>query len=105
MFRNSLQTAFAGSRYTPGPMKTVIRLFSDHPTSVGETYAEHASYAAGFGFRMVLGGLACMIHAIFPFLFVKTASSCVRELHGRISTGPRAGLTSVPPGARPANAP
>ncbi|MBM3515755.1 MAG: capsule biosynthesis protein, partial [Alphaproteobacteria bacterium] len=32
-------------------MKTVIRLFSDHPTSVGETYAEHASYAAGFGFR------------------------------------------------------
>lgn len=86
-------------------MKPVIRLFSSHPAAVGETYAEHAGFAAGFGFRMVLGGLACMIHAVFPFLFVKTASDCVRELHGRISTGPRAKLAGMIPGARPANLP
>lgn len=57
------------------------RLFIDHPRSVGETYLQHMGTAGRFGSRMVVAGLACMLHGIFPFLFVKTGSNTVRTLH------------------------
>lgn len=56
--------------------------FTEHPTEVGETYSEHLVHAGGFGLKMVLGGLACMIHAALPFLFVNTGSRVVRQLYG-----------------------
>jgi Family of unknown function (DUF6356) len=59
-------------------------LFTDHPASVGETYGEHLLAATGFALRMVLGGLACLVHALLPFLFERTASNCVTELHQRM---------------------
>ena len=60
------------------------RLFTDHPTSVGESYSEHLLTASGFGLRMVLAGLACMVHALLPFLFVKTGSVQISTLHDRM---------------------
>ncbi len=62
-------------------------LFTDHPASVGESYGEHLVQATGFGVRMVLGGLACIFHGLLPFLFVKTGSTQVVKLHGRMVTG------------------
>jgi Family of unknown function (DUF6356) len=59
-------------------------LFTEHPASVGETYGEHLRAAVGFGLRMMLGGLACLAHALLPFLFERTASKCVTELHQRM---------------------
>ncbi|MBX3709133.1 MAG: hypothetical protein KF702_05180 [Gammaproteobacteria bacterium] len=50
-------------------------IFTKHPHSIGETYFEHMKFASYFGFNMVLGGLACLIHAIFPFFFQKTGSN------------------------------
>ena len=44
------------------------RLFQAHPASVGETYLEHMVHAAYFGSRMLLAGLACLIHALIPRL-------------------------------------
>ena len=61
-------------------------LFTDHPASVGETYTEHMAMASSFGIRMLLGGLACLIHGIFPFLFVKTGSRFIANLHDRMVT-------------------
>lgn len=58
--------------------------FTDHPASVGETYGEHLRSACSFSASMIAGGLACLVHAIFPFLFVSTASSTIRELHDRM---------------------
>ena len=46
--------------------------FTAHPASVGETYLQHGRFAFAFGIRMFLGGLAAMVHAAFPFLFVTT---------------------------------
>lgn len=63
-----------------------MRLFTDHPASVGETYVEHLGMAGGFGLRMILGGLACLVHGLLPFLFTKTGSRIVTELHGRMVT-------------------
>jgi hypothetical protein len=68
----------------------IAKLFTDHPRAIGETYGQHARTALSFGWRMTLGGLACMIHAIVPGLFVKTASRTVvqldAEMRGRVPT-------------------
>lgn len=60
------------------------RLFTEHPASVGESYTEHMAMAGGFGGRMILAGLACLVHAVLPFLFVRTGSAAVAELHDRM---------------------
>lgn len=59
-------------------------LFTEHPASVDETYGEHFIMATGFGARMILGGFACLLHGIFPFLFVKTGSAQISTLHDRM---------------------
>ena len=43
----------------------------------------HAGY---FGVRMVFAGLACLVHAVLPFLFVKTGSLAITELHHKMVT-------------------
>ncbi|HLX55172.1 MAG TPA: DUF6356 family protein [Aquella sp.] len=50
-------------------------IFTEHPHSVGETYWQHAKFAGLFAGSMLAGGIACLLHAIFPFLFQKTASN------------------------------
>ena len=67
-------------------LKPLANLFRDHPASVGETYFEHLLHATGFGVRMVLGGIACMLRGLLPFLFVKTGSRQIQTLHGRMIT-------------------
>jgi len=42
------------------------RWFTAHPETVGETYAEHLGMATSFGCRMVLAGVACMLHGVLP---------------------------------------
>ena len=64
----------------------ITKAFTEHPASVGETYGEHLVMASGFGVRMVIGGLACILHGIFPFLFVKTGSKQIESLHGKMIT-------------------
>jgi hypothetical protein len=49
-------------------------IFTQHPHSINETYFQHLKFAFCFGSRMLLSALACMIHAVFPFLFEKTGS-------------------------------
>jgi hypothetical protein len=59
----------------------LLRAFTAHPASVGESYREHFAMASGFGLRMIAGGLACLIHGFLPFLFVRTGSTQVTALH------------------------
>lgn len=56
------------------------RLFQAHPDDIGETYAEHAGHALVIGLRMLGAGLACLIHALIPGLFVRTASHTVNGI-------------------------
>jgi hypothetical protein len=62
------------------------RLFTQHPESVGETYLQHLRQASAFALGMWVGGAACLIHAIFPFLFVRTGSDWVSKLHYRMTS-------------------
>lgn len=58
--------------------------FTTHPASVGETYTEHFRSAAFFGFSMLLGGAACLVHGVLPFLFTRTGSGTIARLHDRM---------------------
>lgn len=50
-------------------------IFTEHPHSLGETYWQHFYHASRFGTAMVIGGIACCIHALLPFCFKKTGSN------------------------------
>lgn len=63
----------------------MLDAFNRHPAAVGESYGEHLAHAAAFGVMMIAAGLACLVHAIFPFWFEKTASDCIKRLHARMS--------------------
>lgn len=65
----------------------LTRKFTDHPTEVGETYGEHFVTAMGFGLALFRAGFSCIVHAILPFMFEKTGSTCITELHERMVTG------------------
>jgi hypothetical protein len=60
--------------------------FSEHPTSVGESYRRHFVHASEFSLRMIAGGLAVAVHAILPFLFMRTGSSIIASLHDDMIT-------------------
>jgi hypothetical protein len=62
----------------------LARLFTQHPASVGETYLQHLRSAATFAICLLAGALACLVHAFLPFLFERTASHCIRQLHERM---------------------
>ncbi|AUW58336.1 hypothetical protein C1T17_09705 [Sphingobium sp. SCG-1] len=73
------------------------KLFLEHPRHVGESYLGHMHTAASFGARMMLGGVACMIHGLLPTLFVKTGSSTVRQLYSKMQPrAERASQASMP---------
>jgi len=55
--------------------------FTAHPRDVGESYLEHACFACRYGVKMTLGGIAALVHGVFPFLFQKTGSRITRELN------------------------
>jgi hypothetical protein len=52
----------------------MISLFTKHPNEVNETYFEHARFAFCCGCKLLLLGMAALVHAFFPFLFTKTVS-------------------------------
>ena len=62
--------------------------FTQHPHELGESYFEHMGQASRVGAKMAVGALACFVHAIFPFLCVRTGSSTIdglyRRIHGRV---------------------
>ena len=60
--------------------------FTVHPASVGESYFQHLRKATGFSLRMIGGGVAVLIHAVLPFLFTKTGSTIIADLHTRMIT-------------------
>jgi hypothetical protein len=58
--------------------------FTNHPRDVGEGYFEHMAIAASFGAQLAGGAFACFVHAVFPFLFVRTGSATIDKVHRRL---------------------
>lgn len=80
----AVQTKASKASYV-GTLKMVLECFTDHPTSVGETYGEHLRTASGFGVAMMFAGAACLIHGLLPFLFTNTGSATISRLHDRMT--------------------
>jgi len=58
--------------------------FTEHPASVGETYGEHFAAAMGFALGLMKAAFCCAVHALLPFLFERTGSRCIEDLHERM---------------------
>ena len=56
-------------------MLKIFSIFTVHPQSVGETYIQHLLRAVSCSLLIMSVGLACFIHAFFPFMFVHTTSN------------------------------
>lgn len=67
--------------------RRMLRAFTDHPASVGESYWQHLAFALGFSFKLFVAAVAALVHAVFPFLFKTTASGLIADMASR--TGPR----------------
>ncbi|GAB5487514.1 MAG: hypothetical protein Pars2KO_10840 [Parasphingorhabdus sp.] len=63
-----------------------MHIFTEHPASIGETYSEHFVHASGFGVSMIKGGVACLLHALFPWVCEKNGSDMVRKLYRSMVT-------------------
>jgi hypothetical protein len=74
-----------------------LRVFNEHPSSVGESYFEHQRVALSVGLRLVGAGLACSVHAFAPWLFVDTGSRTIFDLHRRLTTRRAAADVAEPP--------
>ena len=62
----------------------VERWFLAHPHAVGESYPTHLRAAAGFSGLLFLAAMACLIHALVPSLFERSASTIVMRLNERM---------------------
>ena len=60
-------------------------LFTDHPSSVGESYPEHMRTALSFAGPLGKAAAAALVHAFLPFFFVRTASVTVKNLYDRMA--------------------
>ena len=76
----------AGQQETQaGESSTLVgRLFTNHPRSLGMSWASHGIGAVGIAFRLIGAGLACLIHALVPAWFTQTAGRTVTTMHDEI---------------------
>jgi hypothetical protein len=65
-----------------------LRIFTTHPHAVGESYLQHLAFAMRFGGSMLIGGIACMVHGLLPFLCTTSGSRRVRSLHATLNRHP-----------------
>jgi len=63
-----------------------MKLFTEHPRSIGETYFQHLRAAFGFGGRLFMASMGCFLHGLFPFLCVKTGSKAIKDLNHKMVT-------------------
>jgi hypothetical protein len=62
-------------------VKKILKLFTEHPEDVGETYLEHMLNALRFALVLLCLTLAGIVHSIFPFFFEKTVSGGIKDLN------------------------
>lgn len=60
----------------------VNRAFTEHPATANETYWQHWWFTFRMSCRLIYTGIALLIHGIFPFFFVRTASLQIAYMYG-----------------------
>ena len=57
-----------------GLRRILLEPWTRHPNDAGESYLQHLRYAMRVGLNLCRLGVCLLIHSLFPFLFVETAS-------------------------------
>ena len=65
-------------------MQFLDRVFLAHPRTVGESYLEHSAFALRIAARLLLAGMAALLHAIVPCLCETTASRIILAMNANI---------------------
>lgn len=64
-----------------GGQPMLDRLFTEHPRSLGMSWAGHGIGAFKISGELIGAGVACAIHALVPGIFTQTAGKTVIRLH------------------------
>lgn len=59
----------------------MLKKCQDHLDSVHESYWQHLSFAVWFATKLVIAGIAVIVHAICPAFCQYTGSRTIFELH------------------------
>ena len=62
----------------------MTNIFTKHPYEVGETYLQHMWAAIRYSFTFFLLVFVSLTHAVFPFLFTKTAKCVIQDMSAHI---------------------
>jgi len=62
----------------------MIKDSKEHLDLTNETYIQHFKFATCVGVTMIYGGIQAMIHAIYPGILTKAASSKIKKLYSLI---------------------
>ena len=63
----------------------MIKDCKEHLDLTNETYIQHFKFATCVGISMVYGGIQALIHAIYPGILTKAASTKIQKLYSLIS--------------------
>ena len=63
----------------------MIKDSKEHLDLTNETYVEHFKFATCVGASMIYGGIQAMIHAIYPGILTKAASTKIKKLYNLVS--------------------
>ena len=57
----------------------------EHLDLTNETYVQHFKFAICVGLSMIYGGMQAIIHAIYPGILTKAASTKIKKLYSLVS--------------------
>lgn len=61
------------------------RLFTEHPRTLGMTWAGHGVGAVKIGAELIGAGCACLVHAAVPGFFTQTAGRTVTRMYNHMA--------------------
>ena len=61
------------------------RLFTEHPRSLGMSWAGHGAGAVKIGAELIGAGCACLVHAAVPGWFTQTAGKTVTRMYDHMT--------------------
>ena len=63
----------------------MIKDCKEHLDLTNETYIQHLKFATCVGISMIYGGIQALIHAIYPGILTKAASTKIKKLYSLVS--------------------
>jgi hypothetical protein len=67
-------------------IRTLNRLFADHPREVGESYFQHMAHSASFGFTLARLSATAFMHALVPGVHKTTVSDEIKCIARNMSS-------------------